>query len=70
MTDLLDLARLGAVDFHVVPVDVDLEANALHACDLQRDLADQRDLLLDDSFRSASTLSSARAMPSMADSSA
>ena len=24
VTDLLDLARLGAVDFHVVPVDVDL----------------------------------------------
>ncbi len=39
VTDLLDLARLGAVDFHVVPVDVDLVEIGQEAGDVWRDRA-------------------------------
>jgi two-component system sensor histidine kinase BaeS len=39
VTDLLDLARLGAVDFHIVPVDVDLVELGAEAGDVWRDRA-------------------------------
>jgi two-component system sensor histidine kinase BaeS len=39
VTDLLDLARLGAVDFHVVPVEVDLVALGQEAGSVWRDRA-------------------------------
>lgn len=39
VTDLLDLARLGAVDFHVVPVDVDLGEIGEEAGEVWRDRA-------------------------------
>jgi two-component system sensor histidine kinase BaeS len=39
VTDLLDLARLGAVDFHVVPVDVDLVEIGQEAGEVWRDRA-------------------------------
>ena len=39
VTDLLDLARLGAVDFHVVPVDVDLAEIGQEAGEVWRDRA-------------------------------
>ncbi|MDQ5972841.1 MAG: hypothetical protein QG661_50 [Actinomycetota bacterium] len=39
VSDLLDLARLGAVDFHVSPVDVDLAEIAEDAAEVWRDRA-------------------------------
>ncbi len=39
VSDLLDLARLGAVDFHVSPVDVDLVEIAEDAAEVWRDRA-------------------------------
>ncbi len=40
VSDLLDLARLGAVDFHIAPVDVDLVEIGEDAGDVWRDRAD------------------------------
>ena len=44
VTDLLDLARLGAVDFHVEPVDVDLTELGADAGEVWRDRADREGL--------------------------
>lgn len=44
VTDLLDLARLGAVDFHVEPVEVDLAELGADAGEVWRDRAEREGL--------------------------
>jgi two-component system sensor histidine kinase BaeS len=44
VTDLLDLARLGAVDFHIAPVDVDLVEIGEDAAEVWRDRAEPEDV--------------------------
>jgi two-component system sensor histidine kinase BaeS len=44
VTDLLDLARLGAVDFHIAPVDVDLVEIGEDAAEVWRDRAQPEDV--------------------------
>lgn len=46
VTDLLDLARLGAVDFHVTPIDVDLCEVADDAATVWTDRAEREGLTL------------------------
>jgi two-component system sensor histidine kinase BaeS len=50
VTDLLDLARLGAVDFHVVPVDVDLVEVGVDAGEVWRDRAGRDGVVVDTEF--------------------
>ncbi|MCX6431221.1 MAG: HAMP domain-containing sensor histidine kinase, partial [Actinobacteria bacterium] len=46
VTDLLDLARLGAVDFHIAPVDVDLVEIGEDAGEVWRDRAEPEGVTL------------------------